>query len=94
MPAEAVFDCCLSLAQDAEKFCNEVFELQIAEDLRVIVLVEDKLEILIVDDLLNFADEVFKVDALEFKAELKILIVEDTDVGLRVVFEYLSLIHI
>ena len=67
--AEALLDGGVALAEESEELGDEVFELQITEDLWIIVFVENKFEILVVDDLLYFAYVAFEVYALEFEAE-------------------------
>jgi hypothetical protein len=65
-----------------------LFELKIAEDGRIVVFIEDKLEILVVDDLLDLVDVAFEVYAVELEAQLEILIVEDSDAGLWIISEH------
>jgi hypothetical protein len=62
--------------------------LQVAVYLGVIILVEYKLEVLVVDDLFYFADVVFKVNALELEAEFEILVIECPYAGLGILLKY------
>lgn len=64
-----------------------MFELQITEKRRIIIFIEDELEAVIIDDLLYFADVGLIVDVIQLKAEFEVLIIEDADIGLRVIVE-------
>lgn len=77
----------VAVAKYPKKLHDKVFELQIAEKRRVIILIEDELEGLVVDDLLYFVDVGLVVDVVQLEAEFQVLIIEDADVGLRVIVE-------
>ena len=62
--------------------------MHVAKNLRIVVLVEDKLEIFVVDDLFDAVDVPFEVYALEVEAQFEVLVIEDSYVGLWVVLEY------
>lgn len=64
-----------------------MFELQVIEQLGVVLLIEDKLEFIVVDEFLDPADVALEVYIFQLEAELQVLVVEDADVGLRVVAE-------
>lgn len=87
-PTEGIFNCGGAIAKNSEELSQQIFELSVAEDLRIVVLVENKFEIFVVDDLFDTVDVVLVIYAFQLETEFEVLIVEDSDVGLRVIFEY------
>jgi hypothetical protein len=64
-----------------------LFELKIVEDGGVFGLIKYKGEIGVIDDFLNFIDVLFIVTVVNFEAKFKVLIVEDSNVGLDVILK-------
>lgn len=87
MLVEMFLNSSLCLPKYPKELGDEVLELKVAEHFGVIVLVEDKLEVFVVYYLLYFAYVVLEVNTLELEAELEVLVVEDSNAGLRVVNE-------
>ena len=81
---------CATITKNTEELGDELFELQITEDGRIIVLVKDELEILVVDDLFDLSNVALVVHALQLEAKFEVLIIEHPDVGLGVVVEGLD----
>jgi hypothetical protein len=79
-----------ALSEHSEELHDELLELQVIEDLGVVLLIEHELKLVVVDELLNLPNVAFKVNVFEFEAELQVLVVEDSDVGLRVIAEVLD----
>lgn len=77
----------VALTENSKELHNEVLELQVAEDGGVIIFEEDELEALIIKDGLYLIDVPLVVDAFQFKAQLQVLIVEHSYVGLRIIVE-------
>ena len=57
----------VAVSKYPKKLHNQVFELQITEKRRVIILIEDELKGLVVDDLLYFVDVGLIVDIIQLK---------------------------
>lgn len=67
-----------------------MFELHIVEDRGIIRLIKDKAEVGIIDDILDLSDVLLVIAILRLEAQLEILIVEHSDVGLHIVLEELD----
>ncbi len=80
----------LSRTQHSEKLRYEALGLGVVEDLRVVLLVEDELECRVIDKFLYLLDQGFGVGVIYFKAELQVLVVEDTDMSLGIILEDLD----
>lgn len=77
------------LSQNTKEFHDQTLGLRIIEDGWIIIRIEDELEIRIVDDLLNLANVQVIVNIFQFEAQLEVLIIEDANLCLRVIFENL-----
>jgi hypothetical protein len=80
-------DSLASLSQDTKELHNEALGLRVIEDGGIIIGVEDELEIRIVDDFFDLANVKVVIDVFQLEAQLKVLIIEDADLCLRVILE-------
>lgn len=88
--AETGLDAVSAIAQQSKELHDELFELHVIEDTRIIGLIKQKAKVRIIDDILNLPDILLVVAILSLEAQLEILIVEDADVGLHIVLEELD----
>ena len=88
--AETSLDAVSAIAQQPEELHDQLFELHVVEDGGIVGLIEEEAKVGVVDDVLDLADVLLVVAILGLEAQLEILIVEDSDVGLHVVLEQLD----
>ena len=79
-----------SWTEFSEKFWYECFRLSIVKDGLIVFLIKYELKSLIVDEFFYFLNELFWFGAVNFETQLEVLIVEDSNVGLRITFEYFN----
>ena len=77
-----------SWAEFSEKFWDECFGLSIVKDGLIVFLIKYELKSLIVDEFFYFLNKLFWFGAVNFETQLEVLIVEDSNVGLRIIVEY------
>lgn len=75
-------------SKNSKKLHDKLFELKIVEQWRVFGVVEHKGEIGIVDNLLYLINVLLVITVIDFKAQLQILIVKHSNIGLYVVLKY------
>jgi hypothetical protein len=85
---QALLNVGISTSKDSKKLHDKLFELKVIEYWRVFGVVKHKGEISIVDNLLYFIYVLLVITVIDFKAELQILIVKNSNIGLYVVLEY------
>lgn len=79
-----------ALTKHSKELHNQALGLRVIENIRVIGGSEDELEAGIIDDVLNLSYVQVVVDVIKLEAKLEVLIVEDTNLSLRIVLEYLD----
>lgn len=87
---ETGLDAVGAIAQQPKELHDQLFELHVIEDTRIIGLIKQKAKVRIIDDILNLPDVLLVIAILSLEAQLQILIVEDSDVGLHIVLEELD----
>lgn len=88
--AETGLDAVSAIAQQPKELHDELFELHVIEDTGIIGLIKQKAKVRIIDDILNLPDVLLVIAILSLEAQLEVLIVEDSDVGLHIVLEELD----
>jgi hypothetical protein len=76
-----------TLTQYSEKFHDELFKLKIIENLWIIFFIEHELKSLVIDYFLDLSNVGLKINVLEFEAQFEVLIIEDSNIGLRIIRE-------
>jgi len=87
---QGLHDSGLNRAELTKEFGDEGFGLSVIEEWGVIFLEEVEFEVGVVNQFFYLLDELLWFWTVDFEADLQVLIVEDTDVTLRVVEERLD----
>ena len=85
---QALLNVSIATSKNSKELHDKLLELKIVEYWRVLGVVKHKGKVSIVDNLLYFINVLLVIAVIHLKAELQILIVKDSNIGLDVVLKY------